>query len=169
MKNILLAYAAVLVPFILFSQCPDNINFAKGDLSNWSAYTGNFFYAPASIKQTYPAGTPAPAGTTGANTINEYNNPATGILVNNINTTDPFGFFKTIPTINGYNYTTSLLLGSTTITDANAAVRGGYLRGISYLINVPAGPPAVPYTVTYAYAMVLENGKIGRASCRERV
>ena len=36
--------------------------------------------------------------------------------------------------------------------------QGGYVRGISYLINVPPGPSTLPYTMTYAYAMVLENG-----------
>jgi hypothetical protein len=32
------------------------------------------------------------------------------------------------------------------------------VRGVSYRINVPPGPTTVPYTMTYAYAMVLENG-----------
>jgi hypothetical protein len=72
---------------------------------------------------------------------------------------DPFGGFPTIPTINGYAYDYSVLLGSTSVSVGGAGgPTGGYVRGISYLINVPPGPSTVPYTMTYAYAMVLENG-----------
>ena len=74
-------------------------------------------------------------------------------------TTDPFGGFATVPKINGYQYTNTLKLGSTSITRSSGnAVGGGYVRGVSYLINVPPGPATEPYTMTYAYAMVLENG-----------
>jgi hypothetical protein len=74
---------------------------------------------------------------------------------------DQFGGFSTVPTINGYNYGYSIKLGSTSITRGNGANNtggGGYIRGVSYKINVPPGPITEPYTMTYAYAMVLENG-----------
>ncbi|MGE5107534.1 MAG: gliding motility-associated C-terminal domain-containing protein [Sphingobacteriales bacterium] len=156
MKNILLIIIGLFTTDLLFAQCPANINFASGDLSSWSAYTNNF--ASNSSNLIYPANTPAPAGTTGAITINEFNTFNIGIQANTVNGIDQFGFFQTIPTINGYNYNYSVLLGSTTITTRNSNLRGGYLRGLSYIINVPPGSATVPYTVTYAYAMVLENG-----------
>lgn len=158
MKIFLLTGIVLLIPGILFSQCPANINFSKGDLSNWGAYTGNLFYNPNAIQQIYPANSPAPSGTTGATTIEEYNISNTGISVITANGTDQFGFFETIPTINSYNYQYAVLLGSTTTTSGGASVRGGYIRGINYVIDVPAGAASDPYTITYAYAMVLENG-----------
>jgi gliding motility-associated-like protein len=99
-----------------------------------------------------------------------------GITVITNQGTDQFGGFQTIPTINGYVYHYSILLGSTSVSyrgntsgDPNAppsgqqgsqptGSQGGYVRGISYMIHVPPGPSSVPYTMTYAYAMVLENG-----------
>lgn len=142
----------------VFSQCPDNINFSKGDLTHWSAYTGNLAFRPNQVQKFYPANTPAPDGTTGLSSINEYNIGITGVQANTTNGFDPFGGFETIPTINGYNYQYSLLLGSTTVTNQGASTRGGYIRGISYVIDVPPGSVTDPYTITYAYAMVLENG-----------
>src|SRR5581483_8849516 len=84
---------------------------------------------------------------------------------------DPFGGFPMIPTINGHTYHYSVLLGSTSVAERQAndpsggqsnpgssGPKGGYIRGISYLIKVPSGPSSLPYTITYAYAMVLENG-----------
>ena len=73
-------------------------------------------------------------------------------------TIDPFGRFSTIPTINGYNYGYSIKLGSTSITRGAGPSNlggGGYVRGVSYNIHVPPGPATEPYTMTYAYAMVL--------------
>lgn len=151
MKNILFIVIIVLFPALAMTQCPPNINFSNNDFANWGAYTGNFAYSPY-IQQTYPSNT-----TAGLNSINEYGLTAPGITIMTA-TNDPFGAFPTIPTINGYDYKYSILLGSTTITNGNAPVRGGYVRGIQYVINVPAGLPTDPYTITYAYAMVLENG-----------
>lgn len=62
------------------------------------------------------------------------------------------------------------MLGSTAVSNtqnfdgsgnppATPGPAGGYVRGVRYLINVPSGPPTLPYTITYAYAMVLENGR----------
>ena len=30
-------------------------------------------------------------------------------------------------------------------------------RSVTYTVNVPAGSPSEPYTMTYAYALVLET------------
>src|SRR5450432_33335 len=144
--------------------CPVNINFATGDLTHWYAYTGNNQRGngPSAIMQRYDSNTSAPGGTIGAKSITEFNlSSIRGIKVITTSTNDPFGYFPTIPVINGFSYDYSIMLGSTAITRGNAmdgTGGGGYIRGISYSINVPAGPATVPYTMTYAYAMVLENG-----------
>jgi gliding motility-associated-like protein len=153
------------IPAIAQMQaCPANINFAMGTLTDWSAYTGVFNNGNVSgrtlaASTSYPSNQASPAGTIGATTISEYQLPSmNGISVITSSSLDYFGGFPTIPTINGYSYYQSVLLGSTAISHGNGGNSGGYVRGISYLINVPAGPTTVPYTMTYAYAMVLENG-----------
>jgi hypothetical protein len=144
--------------------CPANINFASSDLTHWFAYTGNNKNGngPQAIEMRYDSTVSAPNGTIGAHFIREYNLPnVLGIQVITAPTTDLFGGFKTVPTINGYNYGYSIKLGSTAITRGNGPTNtggGGYIRGVSYKINVPPGPASEPYTMTYAYAMVLENG-----------
>jgi hypothetical protein len=148
--------------------CPVNINFASGDLSHWYAYTGNNVNGnvdatdSSAIKARYDSTSTAPSGTIGVKSIQEYNlGSVTGIKVITFRGTDPFGGFSTIPTINGYSYNYSIQLGSTAITRGNGNNRqsgGGYIRGVSYRILVPPGPSTEPYTMTYAYAMVLENG-----------
>jgi len=142
--------------------CPLNNNFSLGNLTHWQAYTGNNSggNGPQSIKLWYDSSAAAPSGTLGNSLIYEYNLPSTpGIQIISTSTTDPYGKFPTIPTINGYQYANSILLGSTAITRSNGGgTGGGYVRGVSYRINVPAGPADVPYTMTYAYAMILENG-----------
>jgi gliding motility-associated-like protein len=155
-------------------SCPLNINFASGTLTHWEAYTGNnkLGNGPSSIIVVYDSSQSAPAGTIGATTFPEYNLPGVnGIQVITGQGSDPFGKFPTIPTINGYTYPYSILLGSTSVDNQQTNTQsggqsgsgvtgpeGGYVRGVSYLINVPDGPPGLPYTMTYAYAMVLENG-----------
>ena len=143
--------------------CPLNSNFSEGTLNDWNAYTGNNNggNGPNAIKLRYDSLTAAASGgTLGATSIQEYQLPSTlGIQVVNSNTVDYLGGFPTVPTINGYKYTSSVKLGSTAITRSNSTgVSGGYVRGITYRIAVPAGSSTVPYTMTYAYAMVLENG-----------
>ena len=131
--------------------CPANINFASGDLSFWTARTG-LVNGPS---QNYPA------PNNGISNIPEYTITTTGIKVNTVPTADQYGGFPTIPTINGYAYNYSVKLGSnSTSFDLHSSVNnpGGFQRSITYLINVPAGPATIPYTMTYAYAMVLENG-----------
>lgn len=131
--------------------CPANINFATGDLSFWAATTG---LVGGGI-QNYPL------PNSGNSTIPEYTITTTGIKVNTAQGTDLYGDFPIIPTINGYAYNYSVKLGSTaTSYDLHSSNNnpGGFTRSITYLINVPAGAATVPYTMTYAYAMVLENG-----------
>ena len=131
--------------------CPPNINFASGDLSFWAARTG-LVNGPS---------TNYPAPNSGVSTIPEYTITTTGIQVITSSANDLYGGFPTIPTINGYAYNYSVKLGSnSTSYDLHSTSNnpGGFQRSITYLINVPAGPATVPYTMTYAYAMVLENG-----------
>ena len=167
------------LPSVEQSQsCPVNSNFSAGTLTHWQAYTGNNKdgNGPDAIKEVYDSGSAAPYGTIGASAFPEYNLPSvTGIRVITSQGTDAFGGFPMIPTINGYAYHYAILLGSTAVsrrqqngpmdqppssgaTPANIGPLGGYIRGIRYLINVPPGPSTLPYTMTYAYAMVLENG-----------
>jgi hypothetical protein len=157
----------LLICFKSFPQaqtCPVNINFVTGDLTHWFAYTGNNrngYTGPNALIQDYDSTVVDPRGTIGTQSIIEYLLPSyQGIQVLTTSRTDPFGLFPTIPTINGYSYKYSILLGSTAITQGNgfAGSGGGYIRGVSYNINVPPGPATEPYTMTYAYAMVLENG-----------
>lgn len=157
-----------LVIFIVQSNyaqtqsCPLNNNFSLGNLTHWQAYTDNNAQGnvPSQNRKVYDSSTAAPAGTLGNSVIYEHNLPSVpGIQILSNSSTDPYGKFATIPTINGYKYTNSILLGSTSITRNNGSgVGGGYVRGVSYRINVPAGSSDEPYTMTYAYAMVLENG-----------
>jgi gliding motility-associated-like protein len=168
MKNILFI---VIIGFCFFNcpdafsqaqTCPININFSLDNLTHWEAYTGN--NGGGNLDQTreyYDSAQFAPFGTIGVKTISEYQLPGvTGIQVITTQGNDLFGSFPKIPTINGYPYNYSILLGSTTISRSNnGTTAGGYVRGISYVINVPATPVGQPYTMTYAYAMVLENGR----------
>ncbi len=154
----------LLVPaFIQAQPCPPNISFSQKTLTHWFAYTGDneFGNGPSAIMQRYDSTVNAPAGTINATTFYEYNlNPAVVCIQTlNIPTIDYFGRFSTVPTINGYSYNYSVLLGSTAVNyGGNTGTPGGYIRGLSYVIDVPATPVNQPYTMTYAYAMVLENG-----------
>ncbi|MBO9202947.1 MULTISPECIES: T9SS type B sorting domain-containing protein [Niastella] len=154
MKKYLLCFAAIFIAVSAFCQmqtCPTNINFGTGDLSFWSATTG-LMNGPT---QSYPA------PNTGLTSISEYSISNTGIQVITSSTSDPFGFFPTVPTINGYAYNYSIMLGSTATSRAlgqNGRNPGGFTRAVTYTINVPPGSVSDPYTMTYAYAMVLENG-----------
>lgn len=144
------AMAAALQVAAQAQTCPVNINFAAGDLSNWSAATG--------LVNNGTRNYPAP--NTGVRTIPEYNLSTTGIEVITSATIDHYGKFVTIPTINGYAYGYAIKLGSTSTShDLNAGSSpGGFVRSVVYTIHVPPGLPSEPYTMTYAYALVLENG-----------
>jgi gliding motility-associated-like protein len=158
MHNRLITWLIVIIGILStatsYSQmqaCPVNINFAAGDLSFWSARTGLVNGA----SQNYPL------PNSGVSRIYEYGITTTGINVITSSGTDQYGGFPTIPTINGYAYNYSVKLGSnSTSFDLHSSNNnpGGFTRSITYLIDVPAGPATIPYTMTYAYAMVLENG-----------
>jgi gliding motility-associated-like protein len=140
-------------------SCPLNIDYSTNDLSHWFAYTGNNLSGngPTAILKTYDSSAATPTGTQGATSISEYGINSPGIAVNTFNGVDPFGGYSTIPTINGFTYSYSIQLGSTAITSiaGGGSPKGGYVRGLSYSIAVPNGTG--PYTMTYAYAMVLES------------
>src|SRR5579872_4005665 len=104
-------------------SCPININFSDGTLIHWEAYTGNNTggNGPNAIKVLYDSNQLAPNGTIGATTLPEYNLPGVnGIRVVTSQGIDPFGGFQTIPTINGYAYHYSILLGSTAVAERQA-------------------------------------------------
>lgn len=155
MKYYILVLTAIIVAFSGNSQtqtCPTNINFGSGDLSYWSVTTGLM----GGATQSYP--TP----NSGLTTVPEYSISNTGIQVITASGTDPYGFFPTVPTVNGYAYNYSIMLGSTatsrTLNSGGGRNPGGFTRAITYIIDVPPGLTSEPYTMTYAYAMVLENG-----------
>ena len=164
LKGVAIFIIGVLSTTDVFSQaqaCPPNFNFGFGALTNWAAYTGNNKNGngASAILVNYNTTTALPTGTVGATSIPEYSIATAGIHINTASGTDPFGFFPTIPNINGYQYGYSVTLGSTSITQGLAnGPGGGYIRGITYVINVPTSTIIQPYTITYAYAMVLENG-----------
>jgi gliding motility-associated-like protein len=188
---VVLASLSALSAAAQSQSCPMNIDFSNATLFHWEAYTGNNQggNGTGAIKQTYDSSQQAPYGTIGATSFPEYQLPnVNGIRVISTQSFDAFGNFHTIPTINGYTYRYSVLLGSTSVSDHFAGgpasgppgspgggqtgppsggqtnqggasgTQGGYVRGISYLIAVPPGASTDPYTMTYAYAMVLENG-----------
>src|SRR5688572_18525060 len=117
MKYIILCLAAITVAFRGYTQtqtCPINISFGSGDLSYWSVTTGLM----GGATQNYP--TP----NSGLTTVPEYSIGNTGIQVITSSTTDPFGFFPTVPSINGYAYNYSIMLGSTATSRALGAGPG---------------------------------------------
>jgi len=157
--RLLFALSSFFMGGISYAQnqaCPVNINFADGALNHWFAYTGTFAQnTPRDIanKQVYDSTSAYPTGTIGTQSLPEYiGGGGQGVRVLTTNSSDAFGGFATIPTINGYNYKYAVLLGSTSVNSSP----GGFFRGIGYQVDVPAGTG--PYTMTYAYAMVLENG-----------
>jgi gliding motility-associated-like protein len=157
----LLCGLTLLLFFPSFSQtqvCPDNINFSADAITNWSALTGLKDTTTYLVSITKQKNYPSP--NTGISVIPEYTIQSTGIQVITSSSADLYGGFPTIPTINGYQYTTSVKLGSTANSHdmPTSGNPGGFVRAISYSINVPAGSASTPYTMTYAYALVLENG-----------
>lgn len=151
--GVLVAVLSSMAPDCMAQEqaCPVNLNFAAGTLVNWSVSTG----LVNGLTIDYPL------PNSGLASVQEYTIATTGIKVNRISTVDHFGKFPTVPIINGYTYQYSVQLGSTaTSHDLGGGRRapGGFTRKISYRINVPQGDRSVPYTITYAYALVLENG-----------
>src|ERR1700722_20359997 len=125
MKNFLLVFCCLLTVHVAFAQtqvCPLNSNWSFGNLTHWWAYTGNNAITdanktgngPLAIKEVYDSNQGPPSGTIGVSSIAEYQLPSVpGIQILSMATTDPYGIFLTIPRINGYQYTNSILLGST--------------------------------------------------------
>jgi hypothetical protein len=161
MKKHSLTVVLLLCVHAAFSQaqvCPLNSYWSSGDLTHWEAYTGNNQQGNglSAIKEKYDSGTTGQFGTKGNNIIYEYQlSGVPAIQVLDSSNTDVYGGFATVPTINGYQYTNALKLGSTAIRSNS---QGGYIRGVSYRFAVPPGPATEPYTMTYAYAMVMSNG-----------
>jgi gliding motility-associated-like protein len=159
LRLIIISTLFILWGFPVFCQnqvCPVNINFSAGNITNWSAKTG----LANGTSSDYPA------PNTGRSTIPEYSISTTGIQVLTLPTTDKYGFFPTVPTINGYAYNYAIKIGSEATSWDLGGDRGrgggnnpgGFQRSVSYTFTVPAGATSVPYTMTYAYALVLENG-----------
>ncbi|MBI5372197.1 MAG: gliding motility-associated C-terminal domain-containing protein [Sphingobacteriales bacterium] len=143
------------IAYAQIQNCPPNINFNTGTISSWSARTG--LVGGTALQYPVP--------NTGVSTIPEYNLTNTGIQVISAQGTDPYGSFPLIPTVNGYAYGHSVKMGSTATSwdlrnasPGTGGNPGGFIRAITYAISVPPGPASTPYTMTYAYAMVLENG-----------
>ena len=161
-RRLILSICCFLKLNILTAQeqtCPENINFALGNLTHWSAYVGHYINKSGAKSVTnYDTSSGPPSGTIGVVSLDESLFPVLGIQVLTANGVDQFGGFSTIPTINGYNYTNTVLLGSTTVSPYGGVLDIGLVRGISYNIMVPPGASSEPYTMTYTYAMVLENG-----------
>ncbi len=159
LRLFLLLCISLLISEYLLSQtqtCPVNINYNMKSLTHWAAFTGSFQSqnSRTPIATTvYDSLITSTPNTVNAVTIPEYNLSVDGIQVLTTQSSDPFGGFQSIPNINGYQYNYSIQLGSTAIQSSP----GGFVRGISYAINVPPGLPTEPYTITYAYAMVLEG------------
>ena len=142
-----------------FSQmeaCPVNINYSNNNFTHWFAFTGNFQKSSSRVpytKKSYDTVSSLPTGTINATVIPEFALGSQGIQVISNPGTDVFGNFPTIPNINGYQYNYSMQIGSTNISSA----QGGLFRGLGYTFSVPPGSANEPYTMTYAYAMVLES------------
>src|ERR1700744_479049 len=109
--------------------CPVNINFNQGTLNNWSAETGTVLSGSSHDDTSSRTGL-AVYPNWQASSISEYQLPSmNGVSVITSSSTDYFGGFSTIPTINGYQYFYSVLLGSTAITKSNGN-QGGYFRNV---------------------------------------
>jgi gliding motility-associated-like protein len=130
-------------------SCPPNIDFENGNFSNWQTNVGT---------------------TTSVGTKNYLNLPANTWLLNT-NTTnrqvlsdrnsnppvDFYGGFPVNPPGAGGRY--ALKLGN----DEDAGICGGNpcpdsrAEAVRYVVNVPAGSQAGNYSITFSYAVVLEN------------
>lgn len=128
----------VTVLFLCLSSnaqiCPPNIDFEKGDFSNWTAYTGSVSAAGGTNTITLSPGTGA-----GYNGQHEMFNRVT-----NSTNRDMFGGFPVIcPNGSGF----SVKLGNTS--------GGAQAEGLSYEFTIPANMNN--YSITYHYAVVFEG------------
>lgn len=115
------------------AQCPPNIDFEKGDFSDWTCYTGSV------------------AGVGGQNIISLSNSNGPSFdqhtmydRLTSSGITDPYGGFPVVCP-NGSRY--SVKLGNTS--------GGAQAEGLSYEFTIPAGQNT--YSLIYYYAVVLQN------------
>lgn len=128
----------VLTTMLVFAvraraQCPDNIDFERGDFTGWTCYTGTV-YATAggqNVISLTPSGGPVPDRHTMLSSF-----PGGGI--------DPYGLFP-VNCPNGSGH--SIKLGNNT--------GGAEAEGVSYEFNIPAGRDV--YSLIYHYAVVFED------------
>jgi hypothetical protein len=129
MKNFIPVICLLTVQFAKAQNqvCPLNSNWSFDNLTHWEAYTGNNGTGnPAQTVLYYDSSQGTPSGTLGVGAISEYQLPGVnGIQIITSNSTDPYGNFKTIPTINGYQYKQTMKLGSTSITRNSDGSSGG--------------------------------------------
>ena len=128
----------VTVLFLCLSSnaqiCPPNIDFERGDFSNWTAYTGSVSAAGGTNTISLSPGTGA--GYNGQHEMFSRSLNATN--------TDMFGGFPVIcPNGSGF----SVKLGNTS--------GGAQAEGLSYEFTIPANMNN--YSITYHYAVVFEG------------
>lgn len=126
-------FTFMLIAFVSTAQCPPNIDFERGDFSNWTAYTGSV---------------------SAAGGVNNINLSSNGIGFNgqheifsraiNAGDMDMYGGFPVVcPNGSGY----SVKLGNT--------MGGAQAEGLSYEFTIPANMNN--YSITYHYAVVFEG------------
>ncbi len=131
--TIIAVSVAVFLCFNASAQCPPNIDFERGDFSNWTAYTGTVSAATGQNVISLTA--------TGTNFSNQHSMFS---RINNAGDRDPFGGFPVVcPNGSGY----SVKLGNTT--------GGAQAEGLSYQFTIPANMNT--YSITYHYAVVFEG------------
>ncbi len=120
-------------PLTVLSQCPDNIDFEKGNFDNWKCWVGNV------------------SAITGQNVIslNDVGGPETGhqemfSRAHDLGIYDYYGSFPVVSP-NGSNY--SVKLGNN--------LGGAEAEGISYEFTIPANRNT--YSIIYDYAVVFQD------------
>lgn len=133
-KAVIVILFLQLIPFSAGSQsCPPNIDFERGDFSNWTCYIGS---VSAAGNQNTISLVPASGPVFDQHTM--YSAATAGAF------TDPYGGFPVICP-NGSNY--SVKLGNTT--------GGAQAEGLSYEFTIPAGRNT--YSLIYNYAVVFQD------------
>jgi gliding motility-associated-like protein len=130
--------------------CPPNIDFENGNFSNWQTNVGTTYSLNSTNILNLPAGTwLINTNTANRQVLKDRNSVPPG--------TDFYGGFPVNPPGGGGRY--SLKLGN----DEDVGTCGGNpcpdsrAEGVRYLVNVPSGTLASNYSITFSYAVVLEN------------
>ncbi len=115
------------------SQCPDNIDFERGDFTGWTCYTGYVYTTPGGLNviSLTPSGGPVLDRHTMLSSF-----PGGGI--------DPYGLFP-VNCPNGSGH--SIKLGNNS--------GGAEAEGVSYEFDIPANRDV--YSLIYHYAVVFED------------